>query len=89
MSERPQATPSGKLWRKFVNLGLEEPQISIKIILIGSFATHEDALRAQPATLLYTFKSPDSLSQEQEAGKRCVRHSACCECSVAELSGRK
>lgn len=48
MSERPQATPSGKLWRKFVNLGLE------------------DALRAQPATLLYTFKSPDSLSQEQE-----------------------
>eukprot|EP00439_Symbiodinium_sp_Y106_P042493 s1430_g5.t1 len=29
-------------------------------------ATREDALRAQPATLLYTFKSPDSLSQEQE-----------------------
>ena len=25
MSERPQATPSGKLWRRFVNLGLEEP----------------------------------------------------------------
>ena len=37
------------------------------ILTIGSIATREDALRAQPATLLYTFKSPDSLSQEQEA----------------------
>ena len=24
MSERPAAAPSGKLWKKFVNLGMEE-----------------------------------------------------------------